>query len=70
MPFIEAPDELAEWLADKVGVYGGHDEKCDGPGAAKVCRICWTEDVIVRIRASVKNESTTPSSTPATEEVR
>ena len=63
MPFIETVCDLAEWLADKVGVYGAHDEKCADPSSGQTCRICWTEEVEVRIRKSVENESVLAEST-------
>ena len=52
MPYLETPQELAEALADLVGVYGGHDD--DEP---KPCRICWTMDMTDRIRKAVENET-------------
>jgi hypothetical protein len=55
MPYLETPSELAEVLADKLGVYGGHDEKCEEkPG--HLCRVCWVPLMADRIRESVKNE--------------
>lgn len=60
MPYIETPDELAEWMADYKGVYedsqgspdeatGDHREDCE-------CRMCFVDALTSRIRASVKNE--------------
>lgn len=51
MPYIEIPHDLAEWLADQIGVYGAHDED-----ERKMCRICWTSLIVDRIRAAVHNE--------------
>lgn len=61
MPYIERPDELADTLADLIGVYGAHDpfekgEICpDDP--RKMCRVCFVNHMTDRIRASVKNEA-------------
>ena len=56
MPYIETPDELAETLANLVGVYGAHDGSC-GTAGRPICRVCWTQIISDRIRASVKNEA-------------
>jgi hypothetical protein len=54
MPFIETPDDIAERLADKLGIYGGHG---DGDGAADCrCRDCFVPELVDRMRASVDNE--------------
>ena len=57
MPYIETPDELAEWFADRIGLYGAHDEKCDGGLKTNMCRVCWVPMIADRIRESVKNEA-------------
>lgn len=51
---IETPDELAEFLANALGVYGAHDQRC----ALKVykCRCCFVTAMTARIRESVANE--------------
>lgn len=52
MPYLETPEELAEDLADQVGVYGtgtetgGHPEGCP-------CRICWVMGIVQRMRQAV-----------------
>lgn len=51
MPFIETPTELAEALADLLGIYGAHEE--DEP---KICRVCFVSDMTMRIGQSVINE--------------
>lgn len=38
---IETIDDIIEGLADKLGVYGAHDDECT---AKKPCRVCWTSD--------------------------
>ena len=53
MPHIENVYELVEWLADQIGVYGCHDERC-APG--RECRTCWTSGLDDRIRNAVENE--------------
>lgn len=54
MPHVETPPELAEEIADMLGVYGsspdGHAEGCE-------CRLCFTVGMSRRIRESVANES-------------
>ena len=60
MPFVETVADLAEALADLVGVYGGHDE-----GEAKPCRICWVEGMQTRIIEAVANESLLAAVPPA-----
>jgi hypothetical protein len=51
MPFIETPDELAEHIADLLGIYGIHQES-----EANNCRQCFVGDLVARIKASVSNE--------------
>jgi len=53
MPNLETPDELAEEIANKLYIYGSHDDAGECP---KDCRICFTVDLTRRIRESVKNE--------------
>ena len=58
MPHIETPDELAEQVANWLGVYGSglddeHDEPLHEPWQ---CRVCFTSDLTRRIRQSVANE--------------
>jgi hypothetical protein len=54
MPYLETPDELADALADLLGVYGAHeDETCTDK---RPCRPCFTAGMADRIRRSVANE--------------
>jgi hypothetical protein len=54
MPYIESVDELVEWIADKMCVYGvGPDD--DHPDDCP-CRICFVIGMKDRIREAVKNE--------------
>jgi hypothetical protein len=53
VPNFETPDELADHLADLVGIYGAHDDTCT---AARPCRVCWVPDMVERIKAAAKNE--------------
>jgi hypothetical protein len=56
MPYIESVDELVEWIADKMGVYGtgpgdvpeGHPDNCP-------CRICFTIEMKERIYKAVES---------------
>jgi hypothetical protein len=55
MPHLETPAELADHLADQVGVYGAHeDETCT---EQRPCRPCYVTDLTERIRAAVQNET-------------
>lgn len=52
MPFIETPEDIAEELADTLGIYGAakeHNENCK-------CRVCFVVDMTDRIRQAVRNE--------------
>jgi len=53
MPHIENVYELVEWLANQVGAYGCHDERCS---PSRECRACWTSGLADRIRNAVENE--------------
>ncbi len=57
MPYIETPNELADELADLVGVYGAHPDGAECVDLRKMCRMCFVDVVSNRIRASVKGES-------------
>jgi len=52
MPHLETPDELADSLADKLGVYGVHDDLC----SVDPCRVCFVSEMTQRIRDAVANE--------------
>ena len=66
MPNLETPDELAEVLADWLGIY--RDSRCDNLELATKdetgdthidrcdCRVWWTYRMTLRIRKSVANE--------------
>ncbi|MBI2020105.1 hypothetical protein HYS94_01665 [Candidatus Daviesbacteria bacterium] len=57
MPYLEIPYELADEIADWAGVYGGHDEICNPRQRIQdKCRICFTEELVDRIKKSVENE--------------
>jgi hypothetical protein len=50
---IETLQDVVEYLADQVGIYGAHDdEACE----KKPCRVCWTGDVTERIWKAVRIE--------------
>jgi hypothetical protein len=62
MPHLETPDELADFLADQVGVYGAHE---DGVCTEqRPCRPCYVSELTARIRQSVKNEALLGSMAP------
>jgi hypothetical protein len=54
MPYLETPQDLAEDIADKLGIYGNipeNDEHLDNCN----CRLCFVEIMIDRIKNSVIN---------------
>jgi len=57
MPHAETPPDLAEDIADLLGVYGAppetHADGCE-------CRLCFTLGMSQRIRESVENERDAP----------
>lgn len=61
MPYLETPSDLAEEIADWVGVYGSC--KSDGYKGCQIsnkldcCRVGFIEEVEKRIRESVSNET-------------
>lgn len=60
MPHLETPEELAEHLADRLGVYGAHGDERNPEGVTctdeKPCRPCFVMAMAERIRRAVKNE--------------
>ena len=52
---LETVDELAEELADMLGIYGDWPEFGDHPDDCK-CRVCFVIRMEDRIRDSVENE--------------
>ena len=56
MPYIESVEELAEAIADMVGVYGGGPENGSDHAYDCKCRICFTDGMERRIRQAVENE--------------
>ena len=61
MPYLETPSDLADHLADKLGIYS--DPRC-GDTAERLdvhvddceCRVWWVPNMAERIRQAVKNE--------------
>ena len=51
MPFIETPTDLAETIADQLGIYGAHEDS-----EVVTCRVCFVPELVKRIRDSVENE--------------
>jgi len=51
MPYLETPNELAEDMADKLGIYGAHAED-----ELRECRVCFVPRMAERIRIAAKNE--------------
>lgn len=62
MPNLETTDELADWLADKLGIYD--DSRCkfednDWHHVSECqCRVWWVPQMADRIRRAVANENT------------
>lgn len=60
MPYLETPDELADAIADMVGIYGGCPRGFDGEPDADCqeckCRIGFVAEMTDRIQRSVANE--------------
>ncbi len=54
MPFVEMPEELAEDLANDLGIYGVHGEDCEM--GDKWCRMCWVSNMTNRIRQAGDRE--------------
>lgn len=55
MPYIETPSELADSIADLLGIYGSHKEDEDTDPCP--CRVCFVSTMTERIQASVRNEN-------------
>lgn len=74
MPNFETPGELAELLADWLGIYGSlpqydngpqHDLDCQCEHEEHCrCRMCFVLPMTARIRQSVKNEKALNSQAP------
>ena len=54
MPYIETSMDLAEDLADLIGVYGAHSNYCK---PEKPCRVCFVPELAERIRAAAANDA-------------
>ena len=52
---FETPSELADAIADMLGIYGTGPEFGDHPDDCK-CRMCFVSTMEDRIRDSVKND--------------
>ena len=55
MPFVESLDELAEWLADRCGIFGNAKDPEDHPDDCP-CRICFVIGIKQRMIDAVKRE--------------
>jgi hypothetical protein len=65
MPYLENVDDLAESLADGMGIWGGcRDESPDGCHLETWCRTCWVIAMKQRIQNAVTQE-TVPCATPS-----
>ena len=53
MPYIETLDDIIEELADKLGVYGAHNDQCSDKHR---CRVCWTSDMRYRLQQGMINQ--------------
>jgi hypothetical protein len=60
MPYVESVSELAEWIADKMGVYCEHDDQDEAYDTdhddGNQCRIGFTIEMGDRIRQAVAND--------------
>lgn len=73
---LETPEELAEKIADWLGIYGGcknvgiHDDKCEytGPERPFCCRNAFVPDLTDRIIQSVNNLKIINNAEPKIEE--
>ena len=54
MPYLELPTDLAEAIADMLGISNQHVHFAD----TCACRQCWTGRMVARIRNAVANERT------------
>ena len=50
---IETLDDIIEALADKLYIYGSHDESCTHK---RPCRACWTGELHERLVAAIQIE--------------
>ena len=53
---IETLGDIVEDMANKLGIYGAHDEEDDEACRIKPCRTCWTSEFTERIWAAVRVE--------------
>jgi len=53
MPYIETPADIAEDMANQIGVYGAAEEHGDDCS----CRVCFVIELTARIRQSVEHEN-------------
>ena len=50
---IETLDDIIEALADKLYIYGAHDDSCT---EKRPCRTCWTADLRMHLVAAIEIE--------------
>lgn len=53
MPYVETVEDIVEQLADWLGIYGAHDERCT---EKRMCRCCWTPYMHDRLVKALENE--------------
>ena len=53
MPYVETIEDIVEELADKLGIYGAHDDVCT---EKRLCRVCWVLIMHQRLIDALKNE--------------
>jgi hypothetical protein len=53
---LETLSDIVDELADRMGIYGAHDEENDVACDEKPCRVCWTSNMSDRINAAVRLE--------------
>ena|ERR1700677_123305 len=55
---LETLEDIIEGLADKLGIYGAHDDENDAACRVKPCRMCWTSDLEDHLLAAFQLKQT------------
>jgi len=54
---METLEHIVDAIADELGRYGAHDERCADGTREPMCRTCWVTLTMSRIRYAVQNEA-------------
>ena len=54
--YIETLEDVVEYLANRIGIYGAHIEFSEHSNVNCACRPCWTSRVRHRIEAAIEIE--------------